>query len=75
MRPGSLPIGQMIALDIVGPPIGTCIWWLIARGWAGAVQGQSVSRTTRKRQKWEFWVILVVAYLLMFGITLYGYLT
>jgi hypothetical protein len=68
-------MSQMIALDLLVPPIGTCIWWLMSRGWAGLVQGGTVSDKTKKRQKWEFLIILVLAYLLMFGITLYGYLS
>jgi hypothetical protein len=75
VRPGALPITQMIALDLLVPPIGTCIWWLMSRGWAGLVQGGTISGRTKKRQKWEFWVVLAGAYLLMFGITLYGYLS
>ena len=75
MRTGALPLGQIIALDLFIPPIGTCIWWLMSRGWAGFVQGGSVSENTKKRQKWEFWSILLAAYLLMFGITIYAYLT
>jgi hypothetical protein len=74
MSHGGLPIGQLILLDVLVPPIGTCIWWLMARGWAGIVQLGSPSDSTRKRQKWEFFVILVTAYLLMFGITVYGLL-
>jgi hypothetical protein len=75
MRPGSLPLGQIIALDILVPPIGTCLWWLMARGWAASVQGGNVSETTKKREKWGFWLVLSAAYLLMFGITIYAYLT
>jgi hypothetical protein len=65
MRPGALPIGQMILLDIVVPPIGTCVWWLMARGWAGLVQLGRPSETTKRRQKWEFLAILIAAYLLV----------
>jgi hypothetical protein len=71
---GPIPISQMILLDIVIPPIGTCMWWLMARGWAGFVQLGRVSDTTQKRQRWEFWVILAAAYVIMFGITIYGLL-
>ena len=75
MRPGALPISQMIALDLLVPPIGTFIWLLMSRGWAAMVQGGTISERTKKRQKWEFWVVLASAYLLMCGITLYGYLS
>jgi cytochrome b561 len=75
MRAGAYPIDQQLLYDLLFPPIGTCLWWLMARGWARAVQGGKPSETTKKRQKWEFWVVLVCLYLLMFGITIYGLLT
>jgi hypothetical protein len=75
MRPGALPLSQIVALDVLVPPIGTCLWWLMARGWAMSVQGGNVSETTKKREKREFWLALVIAYVLGFGITIYAYLT
>ena len=72
MRSGALPLSEQILLDLLVPPVGAAVWWLMARGWAGAVQGGKTSATTKTRQKWEFWVILAIAYLLMFGITIYG---
>jgi hypothetical protein len=74
MRPGAIPLGQMILLDILVPPIGACLWWLMVRGWAGFVQLGRPSETTTRRQRWEFWALLIAAYLLMFGITAYGLL-
>ncbi len=74
MTPGTLPIGRVILLDILVPPIGTCLWWIMARGWASLVQLGKPSETTKRRQKWEFWAILIAVYVLMFGITLYGLL-
>jgi hypothetical protein len=44
----------------------------MARGWAGFVQLGKVSERTKKRQHWEFWIVLVDSYLIMFGVTLYG---
>ena len=72
MRAGALPISEQLLLDVFVPPIGAAVWWLMSRGLAGALQGGNTSATTKKRQKWEFWIILAVAYLLMFGITIYG---
>ena len=69
-----IPIAQQILLDIVIPPIGTCIWWLMARGWAGFVQTRNVSDKTKSRQRREFWIIMLATYLIMFGITIYGVL-
>jgi hypothetical protein len=75
MRAGALPIGEQILLDLLVPPIGTCLWWAMARGWATTVQSGSISEATKRRQKWEFLIIMALAYLLMLGITLYGWLT
>jgi hypothetical protein len=72
MRAGALPISEQILLDVFVPPIGAAVWWLMSRGLAGALQGGKTSATTKTRQKWEFWIILALAYLLMFGITIYG---
>ena len=72
MRSGALPLYQQIVLDLLVPPIGSAIWAFVVRGWAGVVQGGTVTERTKQRQKIEFWVILVAAYLLMFGITIYG---
>ncbi len=74
VRSGALPLSQQILLDLLVPPIGTAVWWLMARGWASIVQGGNTSETTQKRQKWETWIILILAYVLMFGITIYGQL-
>ncbi len=74
MRPGALPISQMILLDLIAPPIGAIIWRLMAGGWAGVAQGDEVSEETRGRQWAEFWAILGVGYFIMFGISIYGWL-
>lgn len=75
MRPGSLPISQLILLDLIVPPIGAILWRLMAGGWAVGVQGGNVSEETRRRQWFEFFVLLGLAYLLMFGFTIYAWLT
>jgi hypothetical protein len=66
MRPGALPVPQLILLDLVAPPILTGIWWMMARGWAGAIRGGSASARTKERQAQEFWVLLAVCYALAF---------
>jgi hypothetical protein len=70
----ALPLGQLLLLDIFFPPIGAMLWWLMARGWAGFVQGGNVSDRTKARQRMEFWFALGGVYLIMFGVTLYAYL-
>jgi len=72
---GALPISQQILLDIFVPPVGTLVWWLMSRVWATAVQGGEVSETTRKRQKKIALALLILVYVLMFSITIYGRLT
>jgi len=75
IRHVAAPLSEQIFYDLIIPPVGTAIWWLLSRGWAATVQGGSVSETTKRRQKIEFFVILIAAYVLMFSITIYGNLT
>lgn len=75
MRPGALPISQQILLDLIAPPVLAAVWRFKASGWARAVQGGKVSEETRDRQRMEFWVVLILSYLVMFGVTLYAWLT
>lgn len=75
MHGGALPFCQQLLLDVFIPPVGVLVWWLMSRAWAGAVQGGAVSETTRKRQKRGALVLLLAAYILMFGITIYAHFT
>lgn len=75
VRPGALPIYQQIFLDVFIPPIGAVLWRFMAGGWASTVQGGKVSEVTRRRQSYEFWVILCLGYAIAFGIAIYGWLT
>ncbi len=72
LRSMPLPFSEQIMLDLIVPPAGAVAWWLMARGWAGVVQGNNLSQKTKVRQKQELWILLLAAYLLMFGITAYG---
>ena len=72
MHEGALPLSQQILLDVFVPPVGTLVWWLMSRGWATVVQGGEVSETTRKRQRKIALALLIMAYVLMFSITIYG---
>jgi hypothetical protein len=71
MRPGALPIQQQILVDLIAPPMGAILWRFVTGGWAGA---QNASEETRRRKSTEFWVVLVLGYILMFGISLYTWL-
>jgi hypothetical protein len=53
---------SIIWLLLFAPPCIACVWWLLSRGWATIVQGGSVSERTVKRQRIEFWIMLVAAY-------------
>ena len=75
MRPGALPISQIILLDLIAPPIAAILWQVMSRGWAGVVQLGQLSQETKRRQNLGFWAILGLGYFVMFGITIYAYLT
>lgn len=69
---GALPLGQQIALDLIGPPVITGIWWILARGWAG-LMGTTNSDVVRGWQKPALWIVLIGCYFIMFGITIGAY--
>ena len=52
----------------------TILWFLASRGWASAVQGGAVSDKTKRRQKIEFFVVLIAMYAVGFGMVLYAWL-
>jgi hypothetical protein len=70
MRPGGLSIQQQILVDLIAPSAGALLWRFISGGWAGAAAGDR-SEETRRRRASEFWVVLVLGYCLMFGMSLY----
>jgi hypothetical protein len=47
----------------------------MARGWALTVQGGTVSQKTQKRQRIEFWGMLILLYLIVWGEFIYAWLT
>jgi len=74
MLPGAAPLGEQIAILILGPPIMATLIWFMSRGWATSIQGGVASDKTKRRQKVEFWVVLVAMYFLGFGMALYAWL-
>jgi hypothetical protein len=70
MRPGTLPIPQQILVDLIAPPVGAFLWRLMTAGRAGAPVDEA-SEAARRRNSNEFWVVLLLGYALMFGISLY----
>jgi hypothetical protein len=74
MRSGAAPIGEQLLAFLLTPPIMASLVWLMCRGWAHTVQGELVSNTTKKRQRFEFWFVLVVLYLFAIGLALFEWL-
>ena len=66
-------MSEQILYDLILPPIGAVLWWLMSRGLATTVQGRTVSEETKRRQKFEFVVVLIGVYLIMFSITIFAY--
>jgi len=65
------PLIEQMLIFVLGPPIMAGLFWLKARGWARTVQGETVSETTKRRQKMEFWVLLSLGYLLSVSCVVY----
>jgi hypothetical protein len=74
-RPGAAPLGEQLAILLLGPPIMAGLIWFMSRGWALFVQGGVASDRTKRRQKVEFWIVLVVMYAIGIGMALYAWLT
>lgn len=53
MRPGAAPISEQIMFDLIIPPVGAALWWMMSRGWARSVQQGEISKQTKRRQKRE----------------------
>ena len=66
-----MPLMRQYLLDLVAPPIVTCVWWFFSRGTATVFQGGRVSERTKRWLGKGFIVVLVGSYLIMFGITTY----
>jgi len=73
MRPHAAPLGEQLAILILGPPVMSVLIWLMSRGWAHTVQGTVVSDRTKHRQKVEFWIVLIAMYVLGFGMAFYAW--
>jgi hypothetical protein len=74
MRPGSLPIQQQILVDLIAPPVGAFLWRLMTVGRAGAPV-EEAGEGARRSKSSEFWVVLLLGYVLMFGISLFTWFT
>lgn len=74
MGSGGAPLAEQLSILILGPPVMAGLIWLLSRGWATGVQGGSASDQTKSRQRVEFWVVLVIMYVIGFGMALYAWL-
>jgi hypothetical protein len=74
MNESLTPLWEQIAIVICGPPVMTCAWWILSRGWARGIQGGIVSETTKRRQKIEFWCLLAAMYIVTLGMSFYAWL-
>ena len=72
MCPGAAPVWEQVLIGTVGPPILAILWRFRANGWARLVQGGTVSEKTERRQKKEFWILLIAMYALMVGVLAYS---
>jgi len=72
---GALPLSQQILLDLIVPPVITIVWGLMPHGWVRAIR-RSEGHGSAKQIPWfEFWLILGLCYFVMFGLTIYAWLT
>ncbi len=74
IRHAAAPLSEQVMYDIIIPPIGAAIWWLMSRGWTTALSTND-SEAVRGWTKSGFWMLLLAAYVLMFSITIYGCMT
>lgn len=74
MTSSSTPLWEQVVIVFLGPPIMAMIWRVASRGWATVVQGGTTSEKTKRRQKWEFWVLLAAMYLVTLSMAAYAWL-
>jgi hypothetical protein len=72
LRHAPLPLPEMLLIDLVAPPIGVGIWWLMSKGLQmnlGTADDPVVGGWTKSLG----WIFLIVAYLFFFALTIYAY--
>jgi hypothetical protein len=74
MRHQAAPLWELVVSLIVGPPIMAFLWRLLSGGFAAAVQGGTRNEKTIKRQRMEFWILLIVLYLTGIVVATYAWL-
>jgi hypothetical protein len=68
------PLWQQAVFFLLAAPIMALLIRLLSRGWATIVQGGNVSEKTIKRQRLEFWVVLIFMYAMLACIFGYAHL-
>jgi len=57
---------SIVWILLLGPPILAAMTWLLTRGWTSMMmRGRTTSRIATW-QKYDFWIILAILYLVMF---------
>lgn len=67
------PLWEQLTILILGPPIMATLIWVVSRGWAMAVQGGTASEKTKRRQRIEFYAVLIAMYAIGFGMAVYAW--
>ena len=66
------PLWQQALFYILVPPVMACLWYLLARGWTGAL-GTSNQPRVRGWTRGGFWILLGAMYVLVAGILIYAH--
>jgi len=74
-NPGAAPLWEQLAFCLFAPPIMAIILRFMMKGWARTVQGATISERTQKRQRIEFWGVMILMYFVVFGELIYAWLT
>jgi hypothetical protein len=67
------PLWQLVTFFVLVPPIMAFLVRLMSHGWANIVQSGNISEATRRRQRVEFWGLLVLLYLAVAFIFIYAH--
>jgi len=70
-----MTLGGQILLDLVVPPIGAAVLWVLGTGWSTTVYGGTLPDSAKKLRKLLTWGVFLFLLVAGFGITLYSRLT
>jgi hypothetical protein len=69
----ALTLWQQILIDVLFPPVGVSLWWLMSRATAYTLQSGNPTQRSLDFIRRSTLVLLVICYCLMFGITAYAH--